>query len=1016
MPATDDPETLATLSAMLGAPPVGPKPGATGSMAPTEAAARLSHLIRSGAYAEALDEPLARMLLTAADTDSSGAAERARAYLMVSSMEDVAAAAAAGEAIIAVGAAALCLFVHANWAGAPVCRSLSAECAHAEARDKAALEALTVDGERAYALLDAPRLLCAARALLIQTLDELQTAQPIIAPWWAARCAITQQRCLEAAAPSLERLAARGMRDALDALAAMPAQLESQSHAEVGAAVDAPATDPVAQDSVEAGSDAEGGAKAAKIDRWAPGVRVMVVGLEGRPELNGQRGVIVGSYDETKGRYGVQLGSGGPPMLLKPDSLATVAEAATAPSCWSAGMAATWRDARALAHLESAACDLLHKRSSACSNQIDFAKAALGIDFELAGALGKRTKHQQTALSQLVLSVRRVAEHAPLRGEVEVGAEGEAAEKEAAEAALPATVAEEDDELLNKLHLESGEGGAGGEGGGAGDYLPAGGLRSLEQLAILGACAHVQLTRPAAESTAEELEPYVTAALALRRNWAAVTHALRLKARLESARKRRRHQSLMQLQALVDDVRPAINGEEGTLLSRHLGQTTSGGKAYGDERRKSAQQGSDAKWLQSLASPADVSDAAASLSPAAMSPSRLGSRLRGFWAVGLAPRWQLGAELARSMAALGLLTEASALFEQLELWDECVSALSVIGHAADAERIVRSRLDEVPSPAMWVHLGDLTDDESCFEKAWELSGGSYARAKFKLGSRAMSAERWADARAHLQAALNLKAHYSEAWYCSSVCLLKLDDTEGALAEMRRVVAIDPSHHQAWSSLGGLLSKKRLKREALFAFREACKLRGDSWQLWQHLTLAALDVGSFEEATYAAARSLSLGGPPAPQVSSLIAQAVARDIKDAGADGTRSTRRLLPKARQLLAASSQAMPTDALHWDAWLHLETQCGGFTEVCECLRSRLEAGKQHTPWKSEPEALDALSEVAAQLVEKLLESGERAHLKEAKTTVESLLRDASEKLAATPGCESLRMLIARIRRHDDD
>ena len=62
-----------------------------------------------------------------------------------------------------------------------------------------------------------------------------------------------------------------------------------------------------------------------------------------------------------------------------------------------------------------------------------------------------------------------------------------------------------------------------------------------------------------------------------------------------------------------------------------------------------------------------------------------------------------------------------------------------------------------------------------------------------------------------------------------VCLLKLEDTEGALAEMRRVVAIDPSHHQAWSSLGGLLSKKRLKREALFAFREACKLRGDSWR-------------------------------------------------------------------------------------------------------------------------------------------------------------------------------------------
>ena len=47
-------------------------------------------------------------------------------------------------------------------------------------------------------------------------------------------------------------------------------------------------------------------------------------------------------------------------------------------------MAATWRDTCALAHLEIAACDHLHKRSAACGNQIDLAKAALGIDFEVS--------------------------------------------------------------------------------------------------------------------------------------------------------------------------------------------------------------------------------------------------------------------------------------------------------------------------------------------------------------------------------------------------------------------------------------------------------------------------------------------------------------------------------------------------------------------------------------------------------------------------------------------------------
>lgn len=46
------------------------------------------------------------------------------------------------------------------------------------------------------------------------------------------------------------------------------------------------------------------------------------------------------------------------------------------------------------------------------------------------------------------------------------------------------------------------------------------------------------------------------------------------------------------------------------------------------------------------------------------------ARLHGYWATAILPSWQLGAELARTLAALGLLAEAQQLFEALELWDE----------------------------------------------------------------------------------------------------------------------------------------------------------------------------------------------------------------------------------------------------------------------------------------------------------------------------------------------------------
>ena len=171
-----------------------------------------------------------------------------------------------------------------------------------EPRDEAALRALAVDGEAAYALLDAPRLLCAARALLVDALDALAPHHSLAAPWWAARCAMLHQRCLDAPAPTLEKEATHGMRRALEALERM-----AGGPADAGA----PASEP---------QPAAGTAGSSLVGR-----KVLVLALEGRPELNGQIG-LVKAYDEAKGRCAVQLEGGGTPMLLKPDNLALTNE------------------------------------------------------------------------------------------------------------------------------------------------------------------------------------------------------------------------------------------------------------------------------------------------------------------------------------------------------------------------------------------------------------------------------------------------------------------------------------------------------------------------------------------------------------------------------------------------------------------------------------------------------------------------------------------------------------------
>lgn len=141
--------------------------------------------------------------------------------------------------------------------------------------------------------------------------------------------------------------------------------------------------------------------------------------------------------------------------------------------------------------------------------------------------------------------------------------------------------------------------------------------------------------------------------------------------------------------------------------------------------------------------------------------------------------------------------------------------------------------------------------------------------------------------------------------------------------------------------------------------------------------------------------------------------MAKDVK--GRDGL-SSRRLLDKARALLDANCQARPLEAIHWESRAHLEKDCGSSADVRACLQAQLAAYRKHSAWRTDPSALDAVSEVAAQLVEAKLDAGEPELFREAKQLVNTLLHEASEKLAATAGCENLRMLQARITRHDDD
>jgi len=893
--------------------------------AASEAPARLSRLVAAGSYTLALHDPLAQQLLGSESLGSAAIAENVRAHLQECGGAADLEAAAASVAMLA--AAALSLFVQLNWTGPPLSEgdTLAHKLVASTEANHMALVELEVENEQPYGLLQAPSLLLVARRLLLEPLESLQSAevQGRVVSWWAARCAKIHQQCLASHTVSLERLATRCMRRVIDSLSTSLTPMTA--------------------------ADSE----------LLKGTNVMIMNLEARPELNGRRGVIK-SFDQAKGRYGVSI-TDGDSMLLKRANLVVIHDKgltrSTGDSITTDGdetVAAAVREAAAVAHVEMALLYLLHRKVAPAELEIEEAKQALGLELSLVGALGKRTKFQEKEVSQLTLRANLGRHALPRPEEVSERVKG----------MIPRRIEEEDDTVLDSVHLS--------------EEVPKATLTPIEQMVLLLCVDHLRVSRPAAESTREDMEPYVEYALQTPQSWSVQAQALRLKARLESDQKRRQHRSLMQLQSLVDDLSPFSVGAD-SLLARHLGLQLTEGHHVDDEA------------LQELTV----------------------VRMAHFWGVALQPSWQLRAELARTLAALGLVGEATSLFESLELWDEFVASMIAMDQKARAEEVVRARIATAPTPTMYCYLADLTGESEYFDQAWEMSQGRCARAKLSLGAAQMKSEAWAAAREHLQQALEVKPHYSEAAYCCGVCALKLNDVAAAIGDFRRVVALDPTHYQAWSNLGVLFNKENMKKEALFAFKEACRLRGDSWQLWAQQAVAAVELGYFEQALFSETMAMKMGAPPNGPVASLCAQAVAKDVKDAV--GSRS-RRLLPRMRELLASNTAKEPTEQRHWEVRLFLENECGSRAELRAVHKEQMCALRAATNWRSDAGTLETFSEVVAQLVELQLESGDDVEIREAKRTVDELVYQASEKLEASPGCEALKMLQQRLNRHIDD
>uniref|UniRef100_A0A8C1WAP0 Tetratricopeptide repeat protein 27 n=1 Tax=Cyprinus carpio TaxID=7962 RepID=A0A8C1WAP0_CYPCA len=184
-------------------------------------------------------------------------------------------------------------------------------------------------------------------------------------------------------------------------------------------------------------------------------------------------------------------------------------------------------------HLECSYTCLTYYEYRRAKEHLQTARSLSGIDVNMIGALGKRTRFQENFLAQLILDVKR-KDNSPVPNSESLSLIATPQEL------LPKDHQLSDDTVLNQINLaEPSE-----------HELPD--LNAEEQALILATCIDFQKNNPVHKLNDEELLAFTTCLLSQPKFWAVEVTSLCLRAKLERGSSRRVERAMMQTQTLVD--------------------------------------------------------------------------------------------------------------------------------------------------------------------------------------------------------------------------------------------------------------------------------------------------------------------------------------------------------------------------------------------------------------------------------------------------------------------------------
>ena len=379
-----------------------------------------------------------------------------------------------------------------------------------------------------------------------------------------------------------------------------------------------------------------------------------------------------------------------------------------------------------------------------------------GLEVEVTGAIGKRTKYQQDATAQYLVRAKPSLQYhniSPPSTKKEVVSsiiEGQMIKHDdVSDDALLLEKIKFDEQADNEHHI----------------------LSILDQSILLALCLDVKNDNPMDGLTGEQMGAYLARVLNQHDDWMVYATALLERAWLESERTHGRERAILQIQALADQHTNRLTLTQSTFKS-----------------------------VEEDSAPAQ-------------------DRLRNLHGIVYPPRWEMLRDLAERYAKIGIVTSAAEIFEEIELWDEVVECYRLAGKESRAMITVQARLAERETPRMLAAMGGLTNDPKYYVRALELSRGQFYDAHVALGKLSYDKGDLREALGHFNAGLAIKPLMPAVWFRVGTICMHLGEWDAALRAFTEVVKQEPEEGDAWANVAAIHLRNKNPTEAYPALVE-----------------------------------------------------------------------------------------------------------------------------------------------------------------------------------------------------